>query len=401
MKDFFRRVFDTEFLPMSEVRKIKIVLVMGFLLLITALTIPFSVFFSYSTLVKVLVLVVFGLVYGLMIILIQFNRIFPAIQLSILYSIGLTLFYTQGTSGFYAYLFFYIALTIIIFYQELYSYLTYGTVVMGLGVWFIITHNSGLVMVGDAPGSLYIYIFALVLFYLVFLIQILHNEKLYTDMNYDWVRINHVIDKYHDDIYIMLDELRKKEHKPLIHEDRQFQKAVSEISVFIAEQIKDSGKDIINVFDLYLYLHEKGIDKILDNEEISVSMKKTANRLNKYLLNQRTDMFTMIVSFFSRFRKSEKYVQDRYEYSIHNLVKRSDEQIIALAMIYQYLANEATGKDQWDQVKMILSAEEIEKLFSGPDAEGILTTSQIAFFKENQQLFKKYLVDNKQSGKGR
>ncbi len=400
MKDFLRRVFDTEFLPMSEVRKIKVVLVMGFLLLITALTIPFSLFFSYSTVTTIVIMTIFGLVYGLMIVLIQFNRVLPAIQLSILYSIGLTLFYTQGTTAFYAYLFFYIALTIIIFYQELYAYLSYGAIVLALGIWYIITHESALVMTGDARGSLYVFIFSLVLFYLVFLIQILHNEKLYTDMNYDWVKLNHVIDKYHDDIYILLDELRKEDARPLIHEDLDFQKAVTETSVFIAEQLKETGKDIVNVFDLYLYLHEKGIGKILENEEISVAMKKTANRMDKYLLNRRTDMFSMIVNFFTRFRDADRYFLDRYEYNLGNLVYHSDEQIIAIAMIYQYLANEATGKDEWDQVKRILTKEEIEKLFSGLDAEGILTTAQIAFYKENKDLFEKFLVATDAGRKG-
>jgi len=391
MKDFLRRVFDTEFLPMSEVRKIKVLLVMAFLLVITALTIPFSLFFSYSTFITILILAIFLVVYGLMAVLIQLNKILAAIQISILYSIGLTLFYTQGTSAFYAYLFFFIALTIIIFYQELYSYLVYGTIVTGLGIFYIVTHQSALVLAQDIPGSMYIYILILALFYIVFLMQILYNEKLYTDMNFDWVRLNHVIDKYQDDIFIYLDEFQKMNKRPLAYEDLDFQKTVNELAVFIGEQTKESGKDIINVFDLYLYIHEKGIARILENEEISVSMKKTANRLNKYLLNRRTDMFSMIVNFFSRFKPSEKYNQNRYDYSLRKFSTKGDEQVIALAMIYQYLANEVTGSDEWEQMKRVLTETEIEELFTGSDAEEFLTPSQIAFFKENLDLFVDYL----------
>ncbi len=395
MKDFLRRVFDTEFLPMSEVRKIKVVLVMAFLLIITALTIPFSLFFDYSTGITILILAIFLVVYGLMFVLIQLNKILPAIQLSILYSIGLTLFYTQGTSAFYAYLFFYIALTIVIFYQELYSYLSYGTIITVLGVLYIISHQGGLVLAQDTPGSMYIYILIWVLFYFVFLVQILYNEKLYTDMNYDWVKLNHVIDRYQEDIYIYLDELRKKNKNPLMYEDLDFQKTVDELIVFIGEQTKESGKEITNIFDLYLYIHEKGLDRILENEEVSVSMKKTANRLNKYLLNQRTDMFSMIVNFFSKFRETEKYKPNRYDYSLKKLAAKGDEQVIALAMIYHYLACEVTGKDEWDQMKRIMTEEEIYKLFTGIDSEEFLTPTQIAFFKENYDLFVKYL-GNKQ-----
>ncbi|HRX91362.1 MAG TPA: hypothetical protein P5042_00975, partial [Candidatus Izemoplasmatales bacterium] len=113
MKQFFRRLMDTEFLPMSEVRKIKVILVMAFLLLIAVLSVPFSIFFTYSLAVKIIVIAALVIGYALMIGLLQLGKILPAIHLSIIYSISLTLFYTQGTSGIYAYLFFYISLTII------------------------------------------------------------------------------------------------------------------------------------------------------------------------------------------------------------------------------------------------------------------------------------------------
>lgn len=393
MSDFLRRIFDTEFLPMSEVRKIKTVLVMAFLLIITAVTIPFSRFLDYPIGIKILILGVFVVMFCLMILLIRLNRVVSAIQISILYSIGLTLFYTQGSSSFYAYLFFYISLTIIIFYQELFSYIIYGTIVMALGVYYIVTHSAGLILAVDIPGSMYIYILILVLFYIVFFVQILYNEKLYADMNYDWVKLNHVIDRYQEDIYIYLDEIRKLEQKPLMHEDLQFHQLVDEIGVFIAEQVRESGKEITNVFDLYLYIHERGLQKILENDEISVSMKKTAARLDKYLLDRRTDMFQMIVNFHERFLPSEKYETNRYEYQMNTLAPYGDEQVIALAMIYQYLANEVSGKDEWDQMKRVLSPSEIQALFTGPDAEEFLTPAQVAFFKDNYDLFVTYLAN--------
>ena len=67
-------------------------------------------------------------------------------------------------------------------------------------------------------------------------------------------------------------------------------KAVDELSVFVCEQLKDKGKEITNVLDLYIYIHERGLAKIIENDELSVSTKKIANRLDKYLLNRRTDV---------------------------------------------------------------------------------------------------------------
>ncbi|HRX92319.1 MAG TPA: hypothetical protein P5042_05875, partial [Candidatus Izemoplasmatales bacterium] len=281
-----------------------------------------------------------------------------------------------------------------IFYQELYSYLLYGTLVTGIGVWYIITHQAALVMATDVPGAIYIYVIILVLFYLIFLIQILYNEKMYTDMNYDWVKINKMVDKYQEDTYIYLDELRKQAKKPALHEDTDFQKAVDELIVFIGEQVKESGKDIVNVFDLYLYIHERGLEKILENEEISVAMKKTANKLDKYLLNRRTDMISMILNFFLQFKKTPEYDPERYQYNLGKLAYDNDGQIIAVAMLFQYLAREVTGKDEWDQVRKVLSLEEIDSLFSSLEAEEFLTSAQVALFKDNYDLFVKYLAKN-------
>lgn len=399
MNTFFRRVKDAEFLPMSEVRKIKTILVMAFLLVITIVTIPLSFFLDYSVVLKVLIVSLFVLAYLLMIVMIRLNKLMAATQISILYCLGLTIFYTQGTGSFYAYLFFYISLTVIIFYQELYTYITYGTIVMGLGVYYIIVNQEALTIAGSVPGTMYIYIVTFVLFYFIFLAQIIYNEKLYTDMNYDWVKLNQVIDRYQDDIFFYIDEIRKQNNNELIHEDLDYQKLVSELAVFTSEQIKESGKDILNLFNLYLYLHEKGLEKILANEEISVSMKKTADHLNKYVLNRRSDMISMLINFMTRFRQTEDYTDDRYEYKLHKLSNQADEQIIALTLLYQYLASEVSGTDEWDQMERLLSADDILSLFTGPEADAFILPSIIAFFKENRELFLNYF-HNQDQGKG-
>lgn len=391
MKEFFRRVFNTEFLPMSEVRKIKVLLVMAFLFIITLATIPFSFFLNYASEIKIAIIAIFIIVYGIIILFIKLNKILPAIQITILYSIGLTVFYTQGTSSFYAYLFFYISLTIIIFFQELYSYLIYGTTIVTLGVIYTLSYQDGLVIANDIPGSVYIYITILIIFYLVFLIQILYNEKLYTDLNYEWVKMNKIVEKYQDDILYYMEELRKEAKENPIYEDIEFQNAADELSVFIYEQFRENGKEIMNVLDLYVYIHERGIEKILENEEFSVSMKKIANRLNKYLLNERSELFSMIINFYTKFRESAKYRDNRYDYSVKELTNKTDEQVIAMAMIYQYLSNEISGVDEWDQMKKIYSSEEIEVLFSSLEMEEFFTPGQIAFFKDNRELFSQYL----------
>ncbi len=391
MMNFLRRVVNTDFLPMNEVRKIKVVIVMAFLLIVTAATIGFAFFFDYTNAVKIVVMAVFLFGAGLIYLLIRFNRIMAAIHVTIVYTIALTMFYTQGTDSFYAYLFFYISLTVIVFYQELYIFLSYGTIVVGYGVFYIWIHRANLVAPADIPGSVYAYIVLLVLFYLIFLLQSLHNEKLYTDLNLEWVKLNQVIGSYQDFTLFHLEEIRKKNKGVPFYEDRAFRKAVDELSVFVCEQLKDKGKEITNVLDLYIYIHERGLAKIIENEELSVATKKIANRLDKYLLNRRTDMVSILMNFFTRFRTTDDYRPNRYEYHLGRLAPATAEQVVALAFVYRYLANEPTAFDRYGQPDKIMSHEEICQLFAAPEMEEFLSDGQVAFFKENADLFRDHL----------
>lgn len=391
MKNFFRRFFNTEFLPMSEVRKIKVILVWFFLTIVTAVTIPLSIFFDYDTIIKIAVIAVLIIVLFLTMLLIKVNKIMASIQISIVYSIALTFFYMRGTSSFYAYLFFFIVITVIVFYQELVSYLTYGTFVTALGIYYVINHQANLVSSNAVSGSVYVFIAILSAFYLIFLLQVLYNEKLYNDLNYEWVRMVHVIDKYQDDTVMHLEDIRKQNKNDPVYENVDFQKAVHEISVFIYEQFHDRGKDIGNVLDLYIYIHEKGIDHILNSEELSVSTKKVAVRLQKYLLNKRTNMISIVLNFLTRFRQTAPYKETRYEYSPHHLTDKSDELIISMALIYHYLASELSVQDGYGQYIRPMSHEEIHDLFLSMEMTEFFNDSQIAFFKENEELFKEYL----------
>jgi len=394
MKEFLKKVFNTEFLPMSEVRKIKLWLVMGFLSFVTVITIPYSTFFDYSLVMKIITVSGLFLLLFVMYILTRFNKTLAAIQVSIVYSILIMLYYTQGVSSFYAYIFFYIALSIIIFYQEFFSYLIYGTVVVVLGVYYTFAFREGLVTSSDIVGSVYIYVTVLILFYLVNFIHILHNEKIYTDLNYEWVKMNHIIHNYQDDILYYLEDIRQDAQKSPIYEDLQFQEAAFELSQFVAEQIVKEGKEITNLMDLYIYIHEKGVNTIIENPEISIAMKKTANMLGKYLLNENSDMFSMLINFYIRFEETKSYQKNRYSYHLDDLTSVREEQIIAFCLIYTYLAKELEKNPEWNRLEAN-EDEEGDNLLSAVELEEFFASEVIAFYNDNYEMIKKYLNQNK------
>ncbi|MCK7489947.1 MAG: hypothetical protein MZU79_06780 [Anaerotruncus sp.] len=200
-----------------------------------------------------------------------------------------------------------------------------------------------------------------------------------------------MIEKYQDNSLSYVIELDRRNGKQPAYEDVRFQRAVGEVAVFLCEQFRENGKEILNVRDLYLYIHERGLKRILENDEFSVATKKIANRLDKYLLNSRTDMITMIFNFYTKFRETAPYRDNRYEYALDKITMGRDEQIIALAMIYQYLAGEVTRKDEWDPIGHPLSHQEILSLMTSPETEEFFASEIIAFFRDNGDLFQQYL----------
>jgi hypothetical protein len=217
------------------------------------------------------------------------------------------------------------------------------------------------------------------------------NEKLYTDLNYEWVKMNLVIDKYQDHILYYLNSVRKESKDSPFYEDLDFQKAADELSAFIYEQFRANGRDITNVLDLYVYIHERGLENILANDEFSVPTKRIANRLSKYMLDQRTEMFSMIINFHTKFKATAAYKENRYLYDLSDLTKETDEQIIAMALIYLYLTNEITEIDEWDEMKKVMSIDEIEAFINSLDAEDFLKPNHVGFFNDNKELFAQYL----------
>lgn len=389
MIKFIKKIINSEFLPITEVRKLKVYVVLAFLFIITVVTIPFSFFLDYGTMIKVISLAVFALFFALSVALLKFNKVFTAIQVTTIYSILLMVFYTQGVSSFYAYIFFYITLTIIIFYQEIYSYFIYGTLTLALGIYYTFSYNEGLVTVQDISGSVYIYIAGLVIYYLVSFIQIFNNEKLYADMNIEWVKLNNINTQYQGEILHYLESIRTDLKASPIYEDLEFQKAAFELSEFIAEQILKDGKEIKNLLDLYIYIHEKGLDTIMKNNDISLAMKKSSNTLSKYLINQNTDMFSMIISFYLKVFPTDEFVINRYDYHLESITEFNDEQFISFCLLYFYLQNEINEESRWHSLNY--ETKNLDEIFDKLDLTDFFNEEIIAFYKDNLDLFKKFV----------
>ncbi|MFW5889672.1 MAG: hypothetical protein ACOCUD_04795, partial [Bacillota bacterium] len=238
----------------------------------------------------------------------------------------------------------------------------------------------------DISGAIYIYLSGLAMYYLINFVHILINEKTYADMNLAWIKSKKTNDSIQEDIFSYIRSLRRMEKKPAIYEDLEFQQAVFEISEFIAKQIMKDGGEIINIADLYIYIHEKGIDTIIDNEELSFNMKKTTESLKKYLLSDNSDLFSMVINFYLRSRKSKFSLG--HDLTINVLTQYSDEQLIAFCLIYSYLALNLYQSSEWNK----FDENAFVHNFNLDNFEDFFADQIIGFYNDNEEIIKKHLT---------
>lgn len=383
IRKLLNTLLNTEYLPMNDVRRVKVIIILIFLTIFTILTIPVSSALNYAFWVKTIFISGFSLGLLFTFVFVRFNKMFLAMQTTIIQSLMFMVYYTQGITSFYAYLLFYIVLTIIALYQEVYSYFIFGAAATILGVFYTFSHGAGLLLVNDLPGALYIYIAGLILYYLVHFVYILINEKTYAEMNLEWIHYKRINDGIQEEIFNYMEAIRRTTGIPPVYEEQEFQEAVFEISEFIAKQLYKDGSEIKNVVDLYFYMHDVGFKTILDNEDISVTMKKVTDNLKKYMINDNSDLFSMLVSLNIKDYPSKIRTNDLV---VNKLTEERDEQLIAFALIYVYITHGLYQRSEWSHMN-----DESLKNLEDFDFEMFFDDYILAFYQDNIDIIKKYL----------
>lgn len=393
MKAIFNRVINSEFLTFNEVLRLKVAIVTAFLLIFTLLSIPLSSLNNYETFYDLLFPIGFGLllVFTTLLLVINFNRL--AMHFSIFTIMGLTAFYVSGSIYFYGYMLFFVTLTIIIFYQDILTYILYGVIVTGAGVYYITLFGSD--VAGANSFSIDIssltYQVILVAFYLVFLIQFVVSDNIYEKLNNEWVRMNKILGKYqgfsHEDLIDIVHDLEKEP----IFKNRKFQQTVNELSTFINEFFEEDGENIAEVVEFYFFLHEQDVQRIVDDRNVPGITRKYARQLQKYLLNEKSELVSILFDFSTLFKGNENYDENRYEYNLDALYKNNIDKLLSLSILYKFLKTEKTQLDRYGKVNRVLSHSEIVELFVSKEFREFISYEQVNFFLDNQELFERLL----------
>ena len=393
MKALLDRIRNSEFLTFNEVLRLKLVIVMLFLTIIVALSYisaPFSMEQDNDFLILI---VAFSMMYILTIVLILVNSNRVAMHFSIITILGITFSLANSTAYFYGYIMFFVSLTIIIFYHDILTYLIYGGLVTGYGVYYLWVNGSFLIGANSLSPDIsqLTYVIILIGFFLVFLIQFVLSDTTYEKMNNEWLKMSKTLKGYQQHINLHLEDIRVKNKEEHIYHNYRFQQTVSELSIFINEFFEDDGSKIAEVVEYYFFLHDHDIQEILSSKEGSTLAKRYASQFDKYLLNKQSEMTFMLIDFATLFKKTPPFTEKRYNYNISSLFNNRVDELIALAFLYKYLRREKTQIDKYGFLKEKLSHEEITELFKSKEYREFLSFELVNFYLDNQELFENNL----------
>lgn len=390
MRRIVDRIRYSEFLTFSEVLRLKVAIVTIFLTTFILLTIPLSSFNNFTIDINVFVPMAMALLIVITILFTAVNLNRLAMHTSTITISILTVYYSQGSNHFYGYILFFVALTIVIFYQDILVYLFYGSIITGIGVYYIF--DKGVSIIGtnsiDPDVSMMTYLIVLVGFYLVFLLQFLMSDNIYEKMNNEWVRMNKILERYQAFSYGHLSEMEEEHDVEPIWRNSKFQQTIHELSLFINEFFENDAHRISEVVEFYFFLHSQEVEEVVENKNASIIAKRYAVQFDKYLINKRSELTSILMDFATLFKPAEPYHPNRYEFSLDELLPDRIDKLLSLAILYRFLRREVTQFDKWGNIKDTLSHDDITELFKSADFREFISYEQVNFYLDNEALFR-------------
>ncbi len=395
MKGLLQQIKQSGFLSRNEILRLKVTLVMFFLFVFGILTIPVSFIEDFSIGIKILVPLTFTLLFTIGFILLFFNKTRLAMHVSVYTFLGLTYYYVAGSGQLYGYFLLFITLSVIIFYQDITTYIIYGGAVTIFGIFYLEAISDTLMEIDGTPVQVPSVIYQLILlgFFLVFLVHFILKDSIEEDLNKDYIEIDRLIQRYNSYALSYIRNYEERESKTALYDDVLFQNKVVEMVKFIHQNwtLSDDEADIEEAAEFYFFLHHHNLESILDKNYLSRTVKTYARQFDKYKLNKNEDMNIVLMQVASYFKPSYRNTFKRYEFHLESMYTNRTNRILALGLLYKYLKTEVTQFDKWGRVDKVLSHQEIKQLFKSKPMRKFISFEDMNFFLLNESVFKERL----------
>jgi len=393
MKELIHKIKRSEFLTLNELLRVKVSLVMIFLLLIGLLTVPVSFFEDFALTIRIIVPSIFVLLFSFTFLMLILRKSRIAMHFSIYTFLGLTVYYVDGSGQLYGYFLLFITLTVIIFYQDITTYILYGGVLTAYGVYFIQTNEE---LVAGLPENLQtvspiIYQFILIGFFVVYLLQFILTDSFNENLNEEYLKTSKANDLFQTYVIKYIGELQDRNGVTRTTESEAFQEKVKKVAGLIGENVPKPPQDIEEVVEYYFFIQKEELQRVVESENASKRAIRYAKAFEKYRLNHPNDLNNLYFATYFSFKPNLKVDINRYERKLDKMFTNNTNKILAFAIIYLVLNNQITRLDRWGRVNKILTHDEIMTLIQSKGYREYLSFEDINFILQNQDIFENYL----------
>jgi hypothetical protein len=394
MRDLLFRIRSSQYLSNNEVLAIKVIFVILLLFIVGSITVPVNILFSSETITQIVFPLSFVVTFLATIILNFSGKPRLAMNASI-YSFGIiAASYFSTASPLYIYLMFFALLGILIFYQDFYSFAVYGTVITTFGVIYMFLNldsfSSEIFALG---GTLQVVIYqgTLGTFYIFFLLNFINSEIANDRYIKEFLETKSYTKNYIELIVRLKDAMNDRDRLKAIYDRNSFQQALLELSTFLGEIAGFRAKEIQELVEFYLYLHEIDPDVIINRKDINPKTRSYAKQFKRYLINKNNEFMGLAYELVSETKEGLGSQVKSLETQIQKSYFNSTDRFIATSILYRYLKTEVTQLDKWGRTDETLTHQDIREVLQKSQILNYLNPSEINLFLDNEDLFKRFL----------
>ncbi len=392
MRDLILKIRNSEYLSISEILSIKVGALLIALFLVSAVTIPFSILISGASGIQIVVPAAFTLTYIVALGLLFTNNPRGSMHFSILSFFVLVGSFISFSSPLYIYLFLFAILSVIIYYQQGFPFFVYGTLLTLFGIAYMLFNVdifAATTFQSNETLQIVIYQTTLALFYIFFLLYFINSEVANDRYYQEFLSSKKYTQSYLDKIVRLKETKFESERLDPIYQRPSFQQAITEMSTFLGEMNGHRAKEMQELVEFYIYLHDVDIEEALANKNLKYKTRDTIRQLQKYLLNTNNEFTELAYELIAETKEGLDDSITDYATSLDQLLRFETDRIIANAMIYRYLKQEVTQCDKWGRVAQSLEHSEIRELYESKAIKEYLNDRDIGVFMDNEELYKK------------
>lgn len=394
MKQLWLKIKNSEYLSDNEYLAIKVSVILVFLMLLGIVFIPINVILTAQTWVQVFIPLsfIFTFIVALVSFLSNKPRVSMHFSLYSLFILGGS--YFTFSSPIYIYLLIFAILSVVIYYQDAYTFFTYGSILTIFGIAYMFFNIEDLSIVSfQSTDALQIIIYqtTLISFYIFFLLYFINSEIANERFINEYSRSKAYTKKYFEKIIALKKVILEQESDVSLHNKSAFQQAVIEIATFMGEMNGYSAKKLQELAEFYIYLHDIDIEDALKNKNLKDQTRSYILQLKKYLINNNNEFLNLSYDLAMQDKEGLETSDETLDSDLEELFEFDYDRIIAFVFIYRFLKQEVSQLDKWNRFNLPMEHSEIKNILQSVEASKFFTNVELSFFIDNEELFKKFL----------